>query len=311
LSYWHEIDMVWMFRKKLTFLLVPDTSQLSRQMSVRVWYLWAGLASAVLFVFATFFFASAFLSGEVDKAELERLQTENQTLAGKYEALCEDLEKTNSRFSEVVEKEIAIRQAFGLPEVNLEERQLGIGGPASLNPPLRSETEWLAYNTEAEVDRLLRLSAFELEKYSEMESGLGDLKDRLDHTPSIWPTRGWLQSGFGMRTDPFTGTRRLHRGVDVSNNTGSPIIASAAGRVQSVRKDRELGRSIVIEHDYGFVTRYGHLSQIDVVRGQKIERGDVIGRMGSTGRSTGPHLHYEVWCNGNVLNPLDYILDEM
>jgi len=303
--------MVWMFRKKLTFLLVPDSSQLSRQISVRVWYLWAGLATAILFVFATFFFASAFLSGEVDEAELGRLQTENQNLAGKYEDLREDLAKANFRYSELVQKEIAMRQAFGLPEVSLEERQLGTGGPTNLTPSLRSETEWLAYNTEAEVDRLLRLSGFELEKYSELETGLGDLKDRLDHTPSIWPVKGWLQRGFGMKTDPFTGSRRLHRGLDISNNTGTPIFAPAAGRVQSVLADRELGRLIVIEHDYGFVTRYGHLSQIDVVRGQKVERGDVIGRMGSTGRSTGPHLHYEVWCNGNILNPLDYILDEM
>jgi len=303
--------MVWMFRKRLTFLLVPDSSQLSRQISVRVWYLWAGLATAILLVFATFFFASAFLSGEVDEAELERLQTENQTLSGKYEDLREDLDKANIRYSQLVQKEIAIRQAFGLPEVSPEERQLGTGGPTNLTPALQSETEWLAYNTEAEVDRLLRLSAFELEKYSEMEAGLGDLKDRLDHTPSIWPARGWLQRGFGIKTDPFTGTRRLHRGLDISNNPGTPIFAPAAGRVQAVLQDRELGRSIVIEHDYGFVTRYGHLSQIDVVRGQKIERGDVIGRMGSTGRSTGPHLHYEVWCNGNILNPLDYILDEM
>jgi murein DD-endopeptidase MepM/ murein hydrolase activator NlpD len=300
-----------MFRKRLTFLLVPDTSHLSRQISVRVWYLWAGLGAAILLVFATFFFASAFISREVDKAELERLQAENQTLAGKYQDLSEDLEKANSRYSQVVQKEIAIRQAFGLPEVSPDERQLGIGGPASMTPPLSSETEWLAYNTEGEVDRLLRLSGFELEKYSELETSLGDLKDRLDHTPSIWPTRGWLQSGFGIRTDPFTGTRRLHRGLDISNNTGTPIFASAAGRVQSTRIDRELGRMIVIEHDYGFVTRYGHLSQIDVVRGQKVKRGDMIGRMGSTGRSTGPHLHYEVWCNGNVLNPIDYILDEM
>jgi murein DD-endopeptidase MepM/ murein hydrolase activator NlpD len=300
-----------MFRKRLTFLLVPDTSHLSRQISVRVWYLWAGLGAAILLVFATFFFASAFISREVDKAELERLQAENQTLAGKYQDLSEDLEKANSRYSQVVQKEIAIRQAFGLPEVSPDERQLGIGGPASMTPPLSSETEWLAYNTEGEVDRLLRLSGFELEKYSELETSLGDLKDRLDHTPSIWPTRGWLQSGFGIRTDQFTGTRRLHRGLDISNNTGTPIFASAAGRVQSTRIDRELGRMIVIEHDYGFVTRYGHLSQIDVVRGQKVKRGDMIGRMGSTGRSTGPHLHYEVWCNGNVLNPIDYILDEM
>ena len=300
-----------MFRKKLTFLLVPDTSQLSRQISIRVWYLWGALATAILLVFATLFFASAFLTGEVDEAEMERLRAENQSLAGKYGDLRDALSKADSRYSELVQKEIAIRQAFGLPEVSLEERQLGTGGPSTLTPTIRSETEWLAYTTEAEVDRLLRLSSFELEKYTELEAGLGDLKDRLDHTPSIWPTKGWLQRGFGIKTDPFTGSKRLHRGLDISNNPGTQILAPAKGRVQTVVVDRELGKLVVIEHDYGFVTRYAHMSKIDVVRGQQVERGDVIGRMGSTGRSTGSHLHYEVWCNGNVLNPLDYILNEM
>jgi murein DD-endopeptidase MepM/ murein hydrolase activator NlpD len=303
--------MVWMFRKRLTFLLVPDSSQLSRQMTIRVWYLWAALATAVLLVFATLFFASAFLSDEVEEAELEQLQAENQALGDRYDDLRQDLDEATTRYGELVQKEIAIRQAFGLPEVSVEERQLGTGGPLVVTPAVQSETEWLAYNTEAELDRLLRLSSFELEKYTELEGSLGDLKDRLDHTPSIWPARGWLQRGFGIKSDPFTGMKRLHRGLDISNNPGTAIHAPAKGRVQTAVVDREMGKLVVIEHDYGFVTRYAHMSQIDVVRGQQVERGDVIGRMGSTGRSTGSHLHYEVWCNGKVLNPLDYILDEM
>jgi len=300
-----------MFRKKLTFIVVPDSSEVSRQLSVRVWHLWAVLAGVTILLFASFFLASEFFASQVNEAELARLQEENKQLAQKYEDIRWTLAETDTRYSELVQKEIALRQVFGLPEINVEERQLGIGGPGGLAVTALSETEQLAYVTELEVDRLLRLSSFELEKYAEVEAGLGELKDRLDHTPSIWPTRGWLSRGFGMKNDPFTGYRRLHRGIDVSNNTGTLIIAPADGRVKSIMTDRGMGKMIVIDHGYGFITRYGHLSKILVKRGQTISRGDAIAQMGSTGYSTGPHLHYEVWRHGKVLNPRDYILNEM
>jgi len=300
-----------MFKKKLTFLVVPDSSEVSRQLSVRVWYFWATLALAIILLFASFFLASEYIQTQVTDAELVKLQQENQELSQKYEEIRWTLAETDKRYSELVKKEIALRQVFGLPEINLEERQLGIGGPGGMSVASLSETEQLAYATEAEVDRLLRLSSFELEKYAEVEAGLNDLKDRLDHTPSIWPSKGWLSRGYGMKNDPFTGYRRLHRGVDVSNNTGTPIIAPAEGRVKAVMTDRGMGKMIVIDHGYGFITRYGHLSEISVKRGQTVTRGDVIGKMGSTGYSTGPHLHYEIWRHGKVLNPQDYILNEM
>jgi len=300
-----------MFRKKLTFVVVPDSSQTARQLSTKVWYLWAGLAVAAALVFVSFFLASAYLSGEVDQAELDRLRDENRELAAKYEELRWSLAETDARYNDLVRKEIALRQVFGLPEINLEERQLGVGGPDGLSTMDMSESQWLAYSTEAEIDRLLRLSSFELEKYAEVEAGMNDLKDRLDHTPSIWPAKGWLSRGYGMKNDPFTGYRRLHRGIDISNNTGTAVFAPASGRVQSILTDRGMGKMIVIDHGYGFVTRYGHLSQIGVKRGQVIARGDEIGKMGSTGYSTGPHLHYEVWRNGKVLNPMDHILNDM
>jgi len=300
-----------MFNRKLTFLFIPGSSDAARQLSVRVWGLWAGLIGIAVLVFLSCFLASAYLSGAVDKAELERLRTENQELAGKYVELRADLDKADSRYNELVQKEIAIRTAFSLPEIKVEERQLGVGGPTVFLPPMIDSTTELAVTSEAQIDRLLRLSTFELEKYSEVEAGLADIKDRLDHTPSIWPVKGWLSRGYGMRPDPFTGYRRLHRGIDISNNVGTPIIAPAAGRVKTALVDRDLGKMVEIDHGYGFVTRYGHLSMLDVQRGQLVSRGDVIGRMGSTGYSTGPHLHYEVWRNGKVLNPYDYIISDM
>jgi len=300
-----------MFKKKLTFMIVPDSNSVSRQLSIRVWYFWATLALTIVLLFTSFFLASEYIKTQVSDAELIKLQQENQELSQKYEEIRWTLAETDNRYSQLVKKEIALRQVFGLPEINLEERQLGIGGPGGVSMTSLSETERLAYTTEAEVDRLLRLSSFELEKYAEVETGLNELKDRLDHTPSIWPSKGWLARGFGMKNDPFTGYRRFHRGIDISNNTGTPIFAPADGRVKTVLTDRGMGKTIVIDHGYGFVTRYGHLSEILVKRGQMLSRGDVIGKMGSTGYSTGPHLHYEVWKHGKVFNPRDYILNEM
>lgn len=300
-----------MFNRILTFIVVPDSSKLSRQLTVRVWYLWGGLIGIAALLLLTLFFASAYLTGAVDQAEMARLQAENQDLATKYQELRGDLEKTDARYSQLVQKEIAIRNAFGLPEINPEERQLGVGGPTEFIPPMVDQTAQMAVTSEAQIDRLLRLSSFELEKYAELETGLADLKDRLDHTPSVWPVKGWTSRGYGMQNDPFTGYRRLHRGIDISNNIGTPILAPASGRVKTVLVDRELGKFVEIDHGYGFVTRYGHMSAFNVQRGQLVERGETIGFVGSTGYSTGPHLHYEVWRNGKVLNPADFIIGDL
>jgi murein DD-endopeptidase MepM/ murein hydrolase activator NlpD len=221
-----------------------------------------------------------------------------------------DLAEVDSRYQDLVAKEVAIRTIFDLPEIPTEERELGIGGPGSKTFADKSQIEKYAYKTEMEVDRLLRLSAFEIEKYSEVEKSLGDLKDRLAHTPSIWPAKGWLSRGYGMKHDPFTGYKQMHRGIDIANNHGTPVMATADGRVSRVGRVGNLGLVVTIDHGYGFVTRYGHLSKSQVKVGQRVSRGDVVALMGSTGYSTGPHLHYEVWRNGKILNPRDYILNE-
>ncbi len=138
---------------------------------------------------------------------------------------------------------------------------------------------------------------------------LRENKDTLLSTPSIWPAKGFLTSGFGWRSSPFTGRGTLHKGLDISNRPGTPIWAPARGTVTFSGPDGSYGICIIIDHGNNITTRYAHLQQSLVKEGQYVQRGDVIGAMGNTGRSTGPHLHYEVSVGGVPVNPLRYILN--
>lgn len=126
-------------------------------------------------------------------------------------------------------------------------------------------------------------------------------------TPSIWPAHGWLTGRFGGRSDPFTGEQGFHQGLDISAPKGQPVYATADGRVESAAAASEYGNLVVLRHDFGITTRYGHLSKFNVKAGETVHRGDVIGYVGSTGRSTGSHLHYEILANGKLLNPLQLL----
>ena len=151
-----------------------------------------------------------------------------------------------------------------------------------------------------------------------MRDVLGAIEDRLDAvrsdvekrrsladaTPSIWPVAGWLTSSFGSRRDPFTGGQDFHPGLDISASYGDAVQAPAAGIVTSATSSGNYGNLVVIDHGYGIVTKYGHLSRFKVMTGQQVNRGDIVGYVGSTGRSTSPHLHYEVWVNDKLTNPM-------
>jgi murein DD-endopeptidase MepM/ murein hydrolase activator NlpD len=132
---------------------------------------------------------------------------------------------------------------------------------------------------------------------------------RLVSSPAIWPTKGWLTSRFGPRISPFTGLRQFHSGIDIAGAHGTEVIAPARGRVSFVGNKGPMGRTLVIDHGYGVRTHYGHNAEVTVRVGQEVERGEVIAKMGSSGRSTGPHLHYSVEVSGKAKNPLDFIFD--
>jgi murein DD-endopeptidase MepM/ murein hydrolase activator NlpD len=298
-------------KKKLTFLLIPDSAGSPRQVSVSITLIYSLLGALLLLIIATFFLSSHFFSYEVAQEELVRLRAENQQLSDKFEQMRWNLAEVEDRYNELVSREVRIRSLFDLPEIPEEERQLGVGGPEPAILSEFSQTEKDAFITELEVDRLLRLSQFELENYQTVENSLVDIKERLRHTPSIWPTTGWVSRGYGMKYDPFTGYRQMHRGMDIANRTNTPVIATADGRVALTSSATELGKCIMLDHGFGYRTRFGHLSQILVKNGQRVKRGDVIGLMGSTGYSTGPHLHYEIFHNGQFKNPQDFILNDI
>jgi len=129
-------------------------------------------------------------------------------------------------------------------------------------------------------------------------------------TPSIWPAHGWLSSNVGARKDPITGGADFHEGLDISADHGSPVYATADGTITHAAREGSYGNLVTIDHGYGLETRYGHLSRYHVKHGVKVKRGDVVGYVGSTGRSTGSHLHYEVRVNGRLLNPLQLLLNQ-
>jgi murein DD-endopeptidase MepM/ murein hydrolase activator NlpD len=126
-------------------------------------------------------------------------------------------------------------------------------------------------------------------------------------TPSIWPTHGWLTGTFGGRSDPFTGEAGYHQGLDISTEKGQPVYATADGTVESSSYTGDYGNLIILKHGFGLVTRYGHLSAFGVQPGRTVKRGDIIGYVGSTGRSTGAHLHYEILANDRHINPLQLL----
>jgi murein DD-endopeptidase MepM/ murein hydrolase activator NlpD len=126
-------------------------------------------------------------------------------------------------------------------------------------------------------------------------------------TPSLWPAYGWLSGTFGGRPDPFTGEPAFHQGIDISTEKGQPVYATANGTVESAAPNGDYGNMIALKHDFGLATRYGHLSRFNVKVGETVKRGDIIGYVGSTGRSTGAHLHYEILANGKLINPLQLL----
>ncbi len=134
--------------------------------------------------------------------------------------------------------------------------------------------------------------------------GVERRRSLAEATPSIWPVAGWLTSYFGNRRDPFTGTRDFHPGLDISASYGEPVFAAASGSITNASWSGSYGNLVVIDHGFGIVTKYGHLSRLGVRDGQQINRGGVIGYVGSTGRSTSSHLHYEVWVNDKLTNPM-------
>jgi len=159
------------------------------------------------------------------------------------------------------------------------------------------------------LDALSAEAARQEASLQELQAYFDDQRSLLASTPSVWPTRGWVTSDFGHRLDPFTGDRIMHKGLDIATSHGAVVLAPSDGSVIFAGMESGYGKVLVLDHGYGVKTRYAHLSATDVKVGDHVKRGSKIGSVGNTGRSTGPHLHYEVRVNGMPENPRKFILE--
>lgn len=259
-----------------------------------------------------FYSKSLALEHELEEAQKTIRTHDSQvlSLAGKLQSLEEDIQRVQ-QFDAKLRVLVNIDKDTGGGKDTDDEA----GSPRSvaglLNNPafLSRHRELFSRRMQSLVEELADNANLEEVEQQTLVSFLRVNKDTLLSTPSIWPTQGFLTSGFGWRSSPFSGGGRMHKGLDISNHVGTPVWAPARGTVTSVGPDGSYGICIMIDHGNNTVTRYAHLQKAIVREGQYVQRGDVIAALGNTGRSTGPHLHYEVIVGGVPVNPMRYILN--
>lgn len=235
------------------------------------------------------------------KEALDALMKENESLKLANNRYLEATVKMEDKLRLFDEKTVKLAQYVGVEPTGLEVD--GIGGPDLLDNEL---SKYLRYDLgilEQQTDALD-------DRFTTLEEAFANQTELLDSTPSILPVRGWISSGFRYRTDPFTKQRTFHSGIDISSPEGTPVYAPADG-VVSFRGFRDgFGNMLVIDHASALSTRYGHLYKFNVSKGQRVKRGDLIAYVGSTGRSTAPHLHFEIQKDDKSINPMKYIIND-
>jgi murein DD-endopeptidase MepM/ murein hydrolase activator NlpD len=302
--------------RRWTVMLVPHGSGSSRAVEVSQTVVKAliGIGGVVALLFLVL--GGAALSRGVNVTKSRGLERENQLLASEIQRLRERLVGLRDTLNVFSEREQALRLLAGLNPIDQGVRQAGIGGPSgqwserdSLSAAGPNGRQALA--ARIDMDQLTRRANILVRSLNEAYDSASSQRSRYAALPSIMPTKGWLTSAFAReREHPVLHLARPHEGIDLSAPMGMDIEAPAAGVVTQVSWVEGYGNMLTIDHGYGLVTRYAHCSKILVVRGQRVKRGQQVAKVGNTGLSTGPHLHYEVWVNGRPVNPMKYVLPD-
>jgi len=251
--------------------------------------------------------------------ELRQLRTTSNEQAN----LLQKFERLENQMVQLREFDVRLRTAAGLEVKDAESAIVGVGGADTLSAstmlvaavahqtsPTNPSTGVRIDNMGGEFDRLSREMNDRNKSFQSLIGSLETKRSLLASTPTIWPVKGWLTAGFGQRRSPFTGQRQMHEGVDIANTVGTPIIAPADGIVTYTGPLGGFGDVVSVDHGHKISTFYAHLQQHKVSQGQRVRRGDVIGLVGTTGRVTGPHLHYEIQVNEVSVDPTKYVIDQ-
>ena len=296
----------------VTFLYVPGPAGSIRRFHLRRSWLRRGAISLVLLCAATLGLLVDYVFVRQEVVELDTLRAETRQQREQLMDYVEQMGRISDKLTAIGSLDRKLRVITNLdPSDPLPLPGIGgVEGEMLEAHQLTGLTRERRYKRMMEsLGRLAEAADNEEKSLAGLVEHLEDQSARLVRTPSLAPTKGWVTSAFGYRTSPFTGNREFHRGVDIAARKGTPIVAPANATVRYAGQRRHLGNTVVLRHGYGVETTFGHLSEILVKRGQKVTRGETIALMGTTGRSTGPHLHYQVEVNGVPVNPRNYILD--
>jgi murein DD-endopeptidase MepM/ murein hydrolase activator NlpD len=288
--------------RRYTFVIADRQTGAVRRLTISLWPTLGAVAG--LFALPVLVGLGARASASATVADLQitntALEVENTSyreatgqLAGQISALQAAVDQLGER---AVVDPNARRAMDKLPAI-VKSRAMGGASHAALTPMLGGSTDTAL----GVLSELLGVIGGRLDSVRDSVERRHALAAA---TPSIWPVAGWLTSSYGKRTDPFTHGADFHPGLDISADYGQPVLATGDATVTSAGANGAYGNMVTLDHGFGIVTKYGHLSRIAVMGDQRVKRGDVIGYVGSTGRSTGAHLHYEIWMNGQLTNPM-------
>jgi len=311
-------------RKKISFVVLSNSGAPAKQMcaskaSIRLVgvFILACLISVGYVVYDYFQLKQTMVHLQTRASHLTNELTEIQSQRQQIQEFASEINSLKGHLVSLNNFEKKIRIIANIEKTDDSNNIFGVGGsiPEDLDArlPLMEKHNSLMRDMHEQINELNRASIHQKGEFESLLKSLEDQQNLLASTPAIRPiSRGeksWVTSSFGFRRSPFTGQREFHRGFDISTRKGTPILATAEGVVTFVGKKGLLGNTVIIDHGHGMVTRYGHCSKFLKKRGEKVKRWEPIALVGNTGRSTGPHVHYEVRLNGIPVNPYKYILN--
>jgi len=277
-------------------MIIPASGQRVRRLVIPRWVVLTCLMVCAVSLSVAGYVASDYTLLNSNQIELMRLKAENSDQRQEFQRLAMDFSDLRQELVVLAETDARIRLLADI-KGSATDMPVGIGGAPELEE----------YNSLSDLQKQIndmRL-AIDMRRQSqeEIRSLLNDQQSLSGSTPQGWPTKGWLTSYFGMRKSPYTGRPKKHEGLDIAANTGTPVVATADGVVARIETSSGYGKTVILDHGYGYRTLYAHNSKFLVKRGQKVSRGDKIAEVGNTGRSTGPHVHYEILLNGVPVDP--------
>ena len=308
-----------MAKKYTVMIFDPEKYGKSKTLLLSTRPFWlAGIAMVILLastITATYFAYSFYQDAKLQQASVTLDPTGQAVFKAQFANYLQQLDELNNKMSQLDELEYKVRELVSYQDGSRVVKQVAVGGKE-----VDILRDYYAFSDRREqeffdsLNETLDVMRVEINK---REVSLAKLVDFLEEqrlvmlsTPTIWPTKGWVSSKFGFRTSPFSGRRVFHEGLDIAASYGLPVRSTAKGIVVYAGDKAGYGKIVTIDHGYGYMTRYGHNSSLTVKVGDKVEKGDIIAKVGSTGRSTGPHVHYEVLVNGIPVNPQKFIIDD-